>query len=105
MGGIFRNHNGDYLNNFARNLSQENALCVKLVTTILTMEYVSNLNLNKLWLETDSKSSMMPWMLRIRWDNFIQALKKFYFLATNIYNEGNHCVDKLANLDLVITNA
>jgi hypothetical protein len=59
-----------------------------------------------LWLETDSlmvtlaykSSSMVPWMLRNRWNNCMVMIKDMNFILSHIYREGNALADKLASL-------
>lgn len=109
---IFRDHDGNHLDNFACNLGSENALYAEIMGVILAMKHASTQHWNRLWLETDyklvvlayGKPFVVSWRLRYRWKNCMQVMSKFSFLATHIYNEENHCADKFANLGLVVTN-
>lgn len=100
------------MGNFACNLGQENALFVELMRAILAIEQAIDHNWTNMWLEIDSKlvvlafskSSIMLWKIRYRWDNCMNQIDNFNFLATHIYREENHCAYKLANLVLEIAN-
>ncbi|PNX74636.1 protein trichome birefringence-like 18 [Trifolium pratense] len=108
-GGIFRNSSSDHLGSFAFNIGDRNAFLAELTGAMLAIEIAASKNWVNLWLESESrlvfafsKSSMVPWRIRNRWMNALLLTKSMRFMATDIYREENHCVDKLANIGLTV---
>ena len=110
-GGIFRSSKGFTRGCFAQNLSTDSAFVAEIYGAILAIEIAKYHNWNNIWLETDSalllmafkNFDMIPWNLKNRWLNCIEATKGMNFLVSHIYREGNVCADALANLGLDIT--
>jgi len=69
-------------------------------------------NWHNLWLQTDfmlvflafKSLKIVPWSLRNRWDNLLYMLPSFSFHVSNIYREGSHCADQLANIGLALSS-
>lgn len=109
-GGIFRSSEGFTRGCFAQNLSTDSAFVAEILGAILAIEIAQSKNWNHVWLETDSKlltlafknHKMIPWNLRNRWINCIEATKQMNFMVSHIYREGNVCADALANIGLNI---
>jgi len=108
-GGIFRNNQADHLISFAVKVENGNALKAELTGALTAIEIAHENNWRKLWLETDSKlvvqafnskSLTVPWQLKQRWYHCLQLTKSMDFFVANIFREGNHCADKLANIGL-----
>ncbi|XP_058742423.1 uncharacterized protein LOC131614904 [Vicia villosa] len=93
---------------FSKFLGPGNAFLAELYGAILAIEIAKQKNWNNFWLETDStlvvlafsKPHIVPWALRIRWENVIQHTRSINFLVTHIYRAGNYCADRLANIGL-----
>jgi ribonuclease HI len=107
-GGIFRDHNGLSLGCFSQNLSPLNAFSAELMAAMLALENAQRLNINKLWLETDShlitlaftSTLMVPWSFRNRWLNCLVFVRSISFCVSHLYREGNACADSLATFGL-----
>ncbi|GAU14067.1 hypothetical protein TSUD_168920 [Trifolium subterraneum] len=71
-GGIFRNHNAEFICCFAENTSLNTAYFAELCGAMKAVEIVADNNWSNLWLENDSSlvvlafkcSSLVPWRLR-----------------------------------------
>lgn len=59
------------------------------------MEYDSKL----VFLEF-TKPSKVPWILNNRWENALHYTTSISFITTLMFRDGNHCKDRLANIDL-----
>lgn len=76
------------------------------------MKHALNQDWDRLWLESNSKlvvlafrkASIVSWKLINRWEKCIQALNRLNFLTTHIFKDENYCVDKFANLSLLVIN-
>ncbi|PRQ42584.1 putative ribonuclease H-like domain-containing protein [Rosa chinensis] len=57
------------------------------------------------WLEVDSSlildflrsPSLVPWQLRVQWNNCLFRISQMNFHSSHIFREGNHVADALAN--------
>jgi ribonuclease HI len=66
-----------------------------------------------LWLETDSmlvlsafkSSSIVPCILRNRWDNCIYFTFLMNFFVSHIFREENKCADSMANIGLSLLSS
>jgi ribonuclease HI len=111
-GGVFRNHRGEFLGGFEKNLGIANSLVAEIMGAILAIECAYDRNWYQLWLECDSSLVVLafkdpfviPWQLKNRWLNCITKIKSMSFCISHIYREGNHCADKLASTGLALTD-
>jgi ribonuclease HI len=107
-GGIFRNHNADFLCAFAENTFMQSAFKAELCGVMRAIEIAANKNWSNFWIETDSnlvvlafKSyTLVPWDLSNRWLNCIRLTSGMNFVVTHVYREENQCADGLANIGL-----
>lgn len=108
-GGIFRDAMGACLGCFAQDIPNCNsAFFAEIFAVILAIEIAVSNNWLNLWLETDSQivllackdASMIPWIIRHRWNNSMKATNNMNFFVSHIFREGNTCADGLANLAL-----
>lgn len=91
---------------FAYNLGNTKSLVVELNGVMYATELANQKGWTHLWLETDSmlvtlafkSKSNVPWQLRNRWDDYTGIASVMSFFVTQIYREGNHCADQLANM-------
>lgn len=59
---------------------------------------------HRLWLECDSMlvvnafkdASLVPWRIRVSWNNCIILTRKMQFMVSHICREGNICTDKVS---------
>lgn len=51
-----------------------------------------------------SKPFVVPRKLMSIWENYMLRMTNLIILATHISREVSHCADKLANLDLLVSN-
>jgi mannosylglycoprotein endo-beta-mannosidase len=112
-GGLFRDHNADFLYGFAEPLGITNSLVAELNGAMRAIEIAIQHNWMKLWLETDSTTvvealtntnKQVPWFLRNRWLNMKARMLEMDCVITHIYREGNQPADILANHGLTIHN-
>jgi len=107
-GCIFRNHEGICLGCFARFLGEGNALFAELSTIMVAIEIADSKNYLNVWLECDSQVAIqafishliVPWSLRNRRWNCKSIVQKMNFLVSQIFREGNVCIDSMANIGL-----
>lgn len=107
-GGIFRNHNSDFLLCFAENTGKEDAYFAEISGALRAIELAKQFSWNNLWLELHSmlvvnafkNKALVPWRLKNRWENCMITVSNMNFIISHIYREGNQCVDHLANLGL-----
>lgn len=67
---------------------------------------------NNFWIETDplpaslavKLSHIVPWQLKNGWENNSYLIRNMNFMISHIFREGNHCANKLINLELVVVN-
>jgi len=103
---------GDCLGCFYQLLGPVNALYTELLAAMTAIEIAADKGFVNIWLETDSKLvtltfksiSIVPWMLRNRWQNCLALILNKSFLVTHIFREGNCCADGLANIGLSLTS-
>jgi ribonuclease HI len=105
-GGIFRNVDSSFLGVNALNIG----VSTFLIGVMIAIEIAANEGWSHLWLEFDSmlvvlafsSTRIVPWPLRNRWDNCLMMISNMnlYVSDSHIYREGNHCANKLANLNL-----
>lgn len=86
------------------------AFQAELFGAMLAIEIAYSKGWHNLWLECDfmlvifafSSPHMVLWKVRNRWDNCLLFLKDMNFCYSHIYQEGNHCADKLASFGINI---
>jgi len=74
----------------------------------LAIELAWRKGFRHIWLECDSSIlcqafslfNLIPWFLKGRWRKCIKICKEIEFKVFHIFREENHCVNKLASLDL-----
>jgi ribonuclease HI len=111
-GGVFRNHLAEFVVGFAENIGHHSSLIAELCGIMRAIEMAKHHNWNNLWLETDSSlavlafknSSMVPWVIRNRWDNCMVLTGSMNIIATHIFREGNESADALANVGLSLND-
>jgi len=111
-GGIFRDHNADFLYCFFEPLGNSNSYYAELCAFMRAIEIANLKNWNNIWIETDSflvalaskSSKRIPWSLRNRWNNVMAVVKDLNCMATHIYREGNQVADLLTNHGLTLTS-
>ncbi|GAU41845.1 hypothetical protein TSUD_177560 [Trifolium subterraneum] len=105
-GGIFRDHNVDFVLAFAKPLGIASSYFAELCGAMNAIEIAYSKNWFNLWLETDSSlvvaafkntSKPVAWPLRNRWNNVVFLLKHMNCMVTHIYREGNKVADLIAN--------
>ncbi|CAJ2636606.1 unnamed protein product [Trifolium pratense] len=109
-GGIFRNHNADFLCCFAENTGLKSAFMAEICGAMRAIELANCRNWKNLWLESDStlvvmtfnSSVLVPWELSNRWRNCLRITRSMNFVVSHVYREGNQCADGLTNIGLTI---
>jgi ribonuclease HI len=108
-GGVFRNHNAEFLMAFAEPLGIATSYFAELSGAIKAIEIAFDNKWNNLWLETDSMLVVnafknpavgVAWPLRNRWRNALTKSTQMNFLVTHIFREGNKVADLFANFGL-----
>ncbi|MCH91676.1 glycerol-3-phosphate dehydrogenase [Trifolium medium] len=105
-GGVFKNHNTEFLRGFAENTGLMSAFKAELCGAMRAIEIAHSKNWMNLWLESDSilvvkafsSSVLVPWALNNRWRNCRKLSSSMNFVVSHVYREGNQCVDGLANI-------
>jgi ribonuclease HI len=112
-GGVFRNHEADFILGFAEPLNPLSPFHAELSGALRAIELAHYFNWKNLWLETDSSlvvsaftdnSPFIPWNLRKRWHNSLHLLNSLNCIVTHIYREGNTAADLLANHGLSLSS-
>jgi ribonuclease HI len=112
-GGIFRNHEAEFVYGFAEFLGVTNAYVAELCGVMRAIEIAFQNHWNNLWIESDSLSvvsafnhpeKQVAWSLSNRWRNSIYMVKQMNVIVTHIFREGNQVADRLANHGLSITS-
>jgi ribonuclease HI len=111
-GGVFRNHQAEFVLAFAENIPFQSSLIVELCGVMRAIEMAFEHNWLNLWIETDSsiavlafKSiSIVPWAIRNRWLNCLLLTVNMNVIITHIYREGNDIADSLANIGIGLDN-
>jgi ribonuclease HI len=107
-GGIFRNHEADFVCCFAEPLGNSSSYLAELNGALRAIDLAFENSWNNIWLETDSSLVVLafqneghiPWSLRNRWHNMKFKLRQINCIVTHIYREGNEVADTLANFGL-----
>jgi ribonuclease HI len=110
-GGIFRDHEAEFVYGFAEPLTASNAFIAEICGFMRAIEIAYQKSWNHLWIETDSllvvsafnhPDKPVAWSLRNRWKNAIFMASHMHIIVTHIYREGNQVADLLANYGLTI---
>lgn len=104
-GGVFRDHEANFLSCFAEPLGITTSYLSELNGALRAVEIAHQMGWRNLWLETDSSlvvmafksDSQVPWIIRNRWNNMKIKFKQMNCFVTHIYREGNEVADCLAN--------
>ncbi|KAK2430924.1 hypothetical protein QL285_029213 [Trifolium repens] len=105
-GGIFRDHNADFVYGFAEPLGTCSAYVAEMRGFMRAIEIAFHKQWNHLWIESDSSTVVsafinpdhqVAWSLRTRWHNALFMARHMHVIVTHIYREGNQVADLLAN--------
>jgi ribonuclease HI len=105
-GGIFRDHNANFVYGFAEPLGTCSAYVAEMCGFMRAIEIAFHKQWNHLWIESDSSTVVsafinpdhqVAWSLRTRWHNALFMARNMHVIVTHIYREGNQVADLLAN--------
>ncbi|KAK2364401.1 hypothetical protein QL285_089276 [Trifolium repens] len=108
-GGVFRDHNSDFVFAFAEPLGVCSSYFAELSGALRAIEIAFERNWLNLWLESDSTlvvsaftnpKKSVAWPLRNRWKNVLFMISQMNFIVTHTYREGNMVADLIANFGL-----
>ncbi|CAJ2652437.1 unnamed protein product [Trifolium pratense] len=112
-GGIFRNHEADFIYGFAEPLGVASSVFAELCGAMRAIEIAYQKNWRSLWLESDSTivvstfnnpSKPVSWALRNRWKNVLFMISQMNCIVTHIFREGNQVADLMANHGLSLNS-
>jgi len=102
-GSIFRDHLGTFLGAFPCNLGLDSVFSSEIQGFIFALEFAAKNGWNNIWLVSDStsalvvfKTPLVPILLRNHWHNACRL--GVQVISSHIYQEGNVCAGKLANM-------
>jgi len=106
---IFRGSIGEFIGSFFVFLEAQSALVAEFYRVIHAIEETQKMGFTNVWLECDSTlvcatftaRTNVPWMLRNRWNTYLNYCGKIRFRVTHIFHKGNVCADKLANIGFI----
>jgi ribonuclease HI len=110
-GGIFRNHDADFIYGFAEPLGITSSYVAELSGAMRAIEIAFQKNWTHLWIESNSSSvvaafknsdTQVAYSLRNRWKNVLFMVSEMNCVITHIYREGNQVADLLANFGLSV---
>ena len=95
---------------FSTFLGVQNSLIAKFIGVILALEETHKMEIFFVWLECGSSlvcstfryRTHVPWFFRNKWNKCFIYFTSITFQVSHIFREGNHCVDKLVTLGLLI---
>jgi ribonuclease HI len=105
-GGIFRDHEANFILAFAEPLQITTSYVAELSGAMRAVEIAFQKNWKQLWIESDSAivvstfnnpTKQVAWQLRNRWRNVMHMISQMTCVITHIYREGNQVVYLLAN--------
>ncbi|CAL9027546.1 unnamed protein product, partial [Prunus brigantina] len=107
IGGVFRDYQRRVLGAFCSNLDAPSVVHAKALAVIKVIELAWLHACHNVWIETDSllvtqffrSPHLVPWCLRIDWQNCLHRLQCMSFKISHIFREGNHAADASANHD------
>lgn len=108
IGGIFRNHEAEFLLGYAESIGESNSTNAELAALRRGMELVLENGWTDIWVEGDSKS-LVDMIVRKRAVRCAEAQKHLHqiyliipeldrFTVTHVFREGNRAADKFAQL-------
>ena len=105
FGGVFRDHEGLFQGAFAHKVEVSSAIDAEVLAVIEALGVAWRKGWTHLWLATDSylvvhyfnNPKLIPWRLRVVWNNCVYFSRLIHFRVTHIYREGNMVADALAN--------
>jgi ribonuclease HI len=112
-GGIFRDHEANFIFAFAEPLGMSSSYVVEICGAMRAIEIAYQKQWMHLWLETDSSlvvnafknpDKPVAWQIRNRWKNVLFMFRQMNCVVTHIYREGNQVADSLANHGLAINS-
>jgi len=100
-GGIFRNHEVEFVCCFAEPLGNSTSYLAELSGALRAIDLAYENSWTNIWLETDSSLVVLAfknedhitWSLRNRWHNMKFKLRQINCIVTHIYREGNKVAD------------
>jgi ribonuclease HI len=111
-GGVFRDHNVDFLLAFVEPLGIASSYFAEFSGAIKAIEIAFDNHRNNLWLETDSmlvvnafknQNNCVAWPLRNRWKNAMTKTRQMKFLVTHVFREANKVADLITNFGLNVS--
>ncbi|PRQ50126.1 putative ribonuclease H-like domain, reverse transcriptase zinc-binding domain-containing protein [Rosa chinensis] len=104
-GVVFRDYRGYVLGAFASNFDIPSSVAAEVMAVIKVIELAWVRDWKHVWLEVDSSlildflwsPSLVPWQLRVQWNNCLFRISQMNFHSSHIFREGNHVADALAN--------
>jgi len=112
-GSIFCGSMWEFIGALSMFLDVQTVLAAKFYGVIYALEEAQKLGLTNVRLECDyvlvcaafTVRINVHWMLRNRWNTYLNYCGKIRFRITHIFREGNVCADKLANLGFIHTKS
>jgi ribonuclease HI len=110
-GGIFRNHDAEFIYGFAEPLGITSSFVAEISGAMRAIEIAFHKKWTHLWIESDSSSvvaafknpdKQVAYGLRNRWKNALAMVGQMNCVITHIYREGNQVADLFANFGLSI---
>lgn len=104
-GGVFGDFTTAVIGAFSLHLGSQTALVAELRACIHAVNIAAEKHWSHLWIETDSQlvtqafhnSNLVPWRLRLDWEDCLHTCSKMKVFVSHIMQEGNQCADGLAN--------
>jgi ribonuclease HI len=104
IGFVIRDSSSSFLGACCQNIGYATALEAEFGTCMLAIERASSMNLDQIWIETDSLAVVktfntnegVPWRMRVRWHNCLTFCSLIHSNCSHILREGNLVVDALA---------
>jgi ribonuclease HI len=112
-GGIFRDHEANFILAFAEPLQITTSYVAELSGAMRAVEIAFQKNWRQLWIESDyvlvvsafnNPTRQVAWQLRNRWKNVLVMISQMNCVVTHIYREGNQVADSLENHGLTLNS-
>ena len=99
---------GGVLGSFSSNFDIPSSVAAEVMAVIMAIELAWVRDWKHIWLEVDSalvitflhSPHLVPWQLRVEWNNCLHRISLMHFRSSHIYREGNKAADALANFGL-----
>lgn len=108
IGGIFRDHNAEFLLGYAESIGQSNSTVAELAALVRGLEIVQENGWTHIWLEGDSKSlvDIIAKRKEVKCRQVQMQVERINLIipemenciVTHIYREGNRAADKFAQM-------